>query len=443
MSDSATPTSRADRIGMLDTTRGIAVLGILLMNIVGLGLPDAYEDPTNWGGATGANLAAWRITSLFFEGTMRGLFTLLFGAGALLFLQRHTTQSYGQPGAMKLYYRRTVLLIAFGLINAYVLLWEGDILFYYGVIGLVLHAFRKLSTRWLLITGLAILAIPTVVKIMDRADYIALQERAETAESLRESGQPLNAQLRFAIDELRWTNESHKPSLDEQEIAIQQVARGYASAARYFRTRTMYLETYFFSEYIFAEFLGMMLIGMALLKLGVLTGEASHRTYLAMAWAGYLLGSAVNLWEIQRLESSDFSVPAIMDSYVTYDLGRVLTTAGHVGLIGLLWQSAWFAGAKRQLGAVGQMALSNYLSQSVLCLFVFTGAGLGWFGQLQRYQLYYVVAAIWLMQLLWSSWWLQRFQFGPAEWLWRTLTYGRRPPMRISAAPAPSAASIN
>lgn len=443
MSDAPAPIARSDRIAMLDAMRGVAVLGILLMNIVGLGLPEAYEDPTNWGGDRGANLAAWRITSLFFEGTMRGLFTLLFGAGVLLFLQRHRAQSPGQPGAMKLYYRRTFLLIVFGLVNAYVLLWEGDILFYYGVIGLVLYAFPRLPTRWLLLAGVAILAIPTLAKIGDRSDYAELQARAAAAESLREAGQRLDSVQRYAIEELRWTNESRKPSRQEQEATILQVTHSYASAARHFRTRTMYLETYFFSQYIFAEFFGMMLIGMALLKLGVLTGDASRTTYLAMTFSGYLLGGGVNLWEMQHLESTHFAVWAIMDTNVTYDLGRVFMTAGHIGLIGLLWQSGMFPNASRRLGTVGQMALSNYLSQSLLCLFVFTGAGLGLFGQLQRYQLYYVVAAIWLMQLLWSPWWLKRFQFGPVEWLWRTLTYGRRPPMRVAVTTAPATSGLN
>ena len=129
MVESPLPVQRADRIGLLDVTRGIGVLGILLMNIVGFGLPDAYEDPTNWGGHEGANLMVFRVASLFFEGTMRGLFTLLFGAGALLFLTREGPTSSGAMSRTHLYYRRTILLIVFGLLNGYVFLWEGDILF--------------------------------------------------------------------------------------------------------------------------------------------------------------------------------------------------------------------------------------------------------------------------------------------------------------------------
>src|ERR1044072_9623080 len=133
MSTTLAPTEREERIGMLATTRGIAVLGILIMNITGFGLPSSYDDPTNWAAAEGSNLLVWRIAALFFEGTMRGLFTLLFGAGALLFLQRHAARNPGLLPA-DLFFRRTMWLIVFGLVNAYVLLWSGDILYYYGVV---------------------------------------------------------------------------------------------------------------------------------------------------------------------------------------------------------------------------------------------------------------------------------------------------------------------
>jgi uncharacterized protein len=104
-------------------------------------------------------------------------------------------------------------------------------------------------------------------------------------------------------------------------------------------------------------------------------------------------------------------------------------TLGHIGLIGLLYRMPALSGAMRTFAATGQMALTNYLSQSVICMFVFTGAGLALYGHLERHELYYVVAAIWIAQLIWSPLWLRRFRFGPAEWLWRSLTYWRRQPL--------------
>ncbi len=120
-------------------------------------------------------------------------------------------------------------------------------------------------------------------------------------------------------------------------------------------------------------------------------------------------------------------------------------TLGHIGLIGLLYRASPLSAAMRNLSAVGQMALTNYLTQSLICMLLFTGAGLALFGQLERHELYYVVAAIWIVQLIWSPLWLRRFRFGPLEWLWRSLTYWQRQPMRSEAAsvtpPAPQISS--
>jgi uncharacterized protein len=178
-----------------------------------------------------------------------------------------------------------------------------------------------------------------------------------------------------------------------------------------------------------------MLLGMALLKYGVLSGAASRRVYATMALLGYAIGLAVNLFETTNLIRDDFSVEALITSYLTYDLGRIPMTLGHVGLIGLLFQTAALSAAMRTLSAVGQMALTNYLTQSLICMFVFTGAGLALYGHLERHELYYVVAAIWVVQLIWSPLWLRRFRFGPCEWVWRSLTYWQRQPMKNEVTP--------
>lgn len=180
MSTSLAPTEREERIGMLDSTRGIAVLGILIMNITGFGLPRAYDDPTNWGGSEGANLAVWRIASLLFEGTMRGMFTLLFGAGALLFLQRHAARHTGLLPA-DLYLRRTMWLIVFGVVNAYLLLWPGDILYNYGVVGLLLFVCRNVAPRKLIAAAAVIMLLQTAVSVTEWYGYRQASAAAEAA----------------------------------------------------------------------------------------------------------------------------------------------------------------------------------------------------------------------------------------------------------------------
>jgi uncharacterized protein len=427
------PTARDERIGMLDTTRGVAVLGILLMNITAFGLPNAYDDPTNWGGYQGLNFTVWRTMALWFEGTMRGLFTLLFGAGALLFLQRHTERSPDLRAA-DLYYRRTMWLIVFGLVNGYLLLWSGDVLYCYGVVGLLLFVFRNLASRRLIAIAAVIMVVQTAVTVIEWQGYHMMRDEATAAQTAKTAGDALTAEQQGAIDTFEALAREFKPTREELEQKVATVRDGYLGALRTFAPETWHMQTSFFFRHMLLEALGMMLLGMALLKLGVLTGTAPTRAYTVMLVAGYAIGFSVNWFETARLAGAGFTTDALIASYLTYDLGRIPMTLGHIGLLGLLCRAAAFALVARMLGAVGQMALTNYLSQSVLCFLLFTGAGLGLYGALERYELYFVVAAIWALQLLWSPLWLRYFRFGPAEWLWRSITYWQKQPMRHTVA---------
>jgi uncharacterized protein len=429
VSTTLAPTERDERIGMLDATRGIAVLGILIMNVTGFGLPQSYDDPTNWGGAEGIDLTTWRVVALFFEGTMRGLFTLLFGAGALLFLQRHAARHTGLLPA-DLYFRRTMWLICFGLLNAYLLLWPGDILYYYGVVGLLLFVFRNVAPRKLLVASAVIMILQTAVTVTEWRGYRETVAAATAAQEARSTGKVLTEAQNEAMDTLARTNEQFKPSRDDLEKTVSRMRRSYLGALGVVAPESWHYETTFFLQHGLMECLGMMLLGMALLKYGVLTGATSRRAYATMLLVGYAIGLGVNMFETTNLIRDDFSVDALITSYLTYDLGRIPMTLGHLGLIGLLYQTAALSAAMRALSAVGQMALTNYLTQSVICMFLFTGAGLALYGHLERHELYYVVAAIWVVQIIWSPLWLRRFRFGPLEWVWRSLTYWQRQPMR-------------
>jgi uncharacterized protein len=240
----------------------------------------------------------------------------------------------------------------------------------------------------------------------------------------------LTEQQTAAIESFERINEQFKPSREELGKEVDRVRKSYVSAFGKFAPESWHFETVFFFQHGLGEGLGMMLLGMALLKLGVLTGAASRRVYATMVLVGYPIGLAVNLFETTNLVRDSFSIQAIIASYLTYDLGRIPMTLGHVGLIGLVYRMPALAGAMRTLAATGQMALTNYLSQSLICLFLFTGAGLALYGHLERHELYYVVLAIWIVQLIWSPLWLRRFRFGPAEWIWRSLTYWKKQPMR-------------
>jgi uncharacterized protein len=362
---------------------------------------------------------------------MRGLFTLLFGAGALLFLQRHAARNPGLLPA-DLYFRRTMWLVVFGVVNAYVLLWSGDILYYYGVVGLLLFVFRNVTPRKLVAAATVIMILQTGVTFTEWYGYREIAAAAAQAQEARSEGNVLTEEQNEAIETLAKTHEGFKPPREELENTVNRVRRSYAGTFGVVAPESWHFETTFFFQHGLLECLGMMLLGMALLKYGVLTGAASRRVYASMLLIGYAIGLPVNLFETNNLVAGDFSVQSLIASYLTYDLGRIPMTLGHIGLIGLVYRSGAFSAAMRVLGSVGQMALTNYLAQSVICMFLFTGAGFALYGKLERHELYYVVAAIWIVQIIWSPLWLRRFRFGPAEWLWRSLTYWQKQPMARS-----------
>ena len=428
MSSELAPTGD-DRIGMLDSTRGIAVLGILLMNITGSGLPYSYDDPTVWGNESPADLMIWRVMSLFFEGTLRGLFTLLFGASALLFLERHAARAGGLRPA-DLYFRRTLWLIVFGLLNGYVLLWSGDVLFYYGLAGLILFVFRNLAPRRLLILATVVMILQTLVSVGEWLDYRETSALAEAANARQAAGLPLADGDQEALGAFQALRGNFRPSPEDLEATVANVRESYRSAFAVLATDTWYMQSQFFFRHGLLECLGMMLLGMALLKLGVLSGSSPVRVHVAMIVVGYAVGLSVNISELRQVEQERFSAEVFLRTFLTYDLGRIPMTLGHIGTIALLCRARWFTKAARVFAAVGRMALTNYLAQSLVCLFVFTGAGLAWYGQLARHELYYIVVAIWVVQLIWSPLWLHHFRYGPAEWVWRSLTYWRRQSLR-------------
>lgn len=179
------PIEHKNRINSLDIIRGIALLGILLMNITGFGLAYAYGDPTNSGGSTGWNLKVWIMNNMLFEGTMRGLFTMLFGAGFVLLTTRAERQS-GGVGVADLYYRRILWLLLFGIIHVYLMLWFGDILYPYALFGLMLFPFRNTKPKYLLIGGLVLLSIGSIKSINEYHENIETKTEGVIVEKLKE-----------------------------------------------------------------------------------------------------------------------------------------------------------------------------------------------------------------------------------------------------------------
>ena len=428
------PIEKKSRIFSLDVLRGIALLGILLMNINGFGLAFAYNDPTILGGDTGLNLYTWMVSNLLFEGTMRGLFSLLFGVGMYIFLDRLVQKGAGIKAA-DIYFRRITWLLVFGLIHAYLLLWVGEILYNYALMGFLVYSFRQMAPKKLILAGIFLFCMGTLWNYHDYRVEKDRSAKVEQAEVALASGQELSKELQEAKDS--WEERKSETSPEAMAKFTEEMQKGYFSVMKHlspiiydFNVNDPYkLDVW--------DVLSMMLIGIALFKLGFLSGEKPAYIYWLMVLMGYPIGIAINYYEMQLVLDGQFSPLSFSQSNITYYWGRVFVVMGHIGMVMLFCKYPFFGWLKTSLAAVGKMALTNYMMHSVICMFVFTGVGFGLFGQLERFELLYVVFFIWIFQLIVSPIWLKFYQYGPMEWLWRTLSYQKKqsfkiPPVTIS-----------
>lgn len=428
------PVSKQERIFAMDALRGFAVLGILLMNIVDFGLPgNAYIDPSIAGGDRGPNLVSWFANQIFFEGKMRAIFSMLFGAGAILLLTRGEERDHSLRPA-DIYYRRTMWLILFGVLHAY-LIWWGDILYPYGVIGLALFPLRKVKPKWLLTAGVILLLILTGFNMAQSFERVEKREKGLAAQKAAAASQPLTEEQQEAKKEWEDFLKEVKPGPKELAKQIDAHRGSYWSVLKWRAGKVAEFQStgmYFFWIY---DAGGMMLIGMGLLGLGVLTAQRSRRFYWTMVLLGYGVGGSLNALTGYRYWKSGFDpIEGIAGFELGYAIGRLLVALAHIGLLMLIIKSGWLNWLTARLASAGQMALSCYLATSVICSTFFYGYGFGMYAKLQRYQLLYVVFAVWIFLLIISPIWLSRFRFGPMEWVWRSLTYWKKQPMKLKAA---------
>ncbi|MBA2355264.1 MAG: DUF418 domain-containing protein [Acidobacteria bacterium] len=424
------PLQQDERLLSLDIIRGVALFGILLMNITSFGLPFAYADPTVYGGATGPNLWAWITTTMLFEGTQRGLFSLLFGAGAILLTARIEARG---GDAADVFFRRNLWLIVFGIVHGFVLLWTGEILFYYGATALFVFAFRKATPRTLIAVALGGLLFNAAWNQLDAYNGLKKHAAWQEARAAQASGAALTRKQEGALKTWQDLLDDMKPSAEKIQDKLQAMRGSYGAIVVHQAPVLTHHQSWWMYRYFFDLF-SLMLLGMALFKLGLLHLGHGRGVYVWMVALGYGIGLSVNYLELRHVLGANFDVLARMKVEVTYDLGRLAMTTGHLGLLMLFCNSGLLGWLQRRLAAVGQMALSNYVTHSIVCAVLFDGFGFGLYGQLQRHQLYYVVVSIWCAQLVVSPIWLAHYRFGPVEWLWRTLTYGQWQPMRRRVA---------
>ena len=418
MSDFPAQTLTGGRLQTLDAIRGVAVMGILLMNIVAFALPSAaYFNPLAAGHAGDADLWAWAIAYVLVDGKMRGLFSFLFGASMLLVVDR--ARASGRSGAA-VHYARMLVLLGFGIVH-FTFVWYGDILNHYAVIGMIAFAFVSLRVRTLAWMAAALFAISTLIFTASTLGFAGIRADAMKPHASAAAIADWQANVdAFGVP---------APATVAKEVAIY---RGPYSGM--VRDRIDHHAGDAVQILIFggAETLGLMLAGMAGLKSGFLTGAWDRRRYLRWAGIAYLIGIPPAIALAWLTWHNGFDALTVFATGLIPTPLRVATMIGHASLILALLKGASGPSAAL-LTATGRMAFSNYLGTSLLMTTLFYG--FGWFGMLPRAWLYHIPPLVWLLMLAWSKPWLDRFQYGPMEWLWRSLARGRVQPMRRQMRP--------
>ena len=422
---SPAPVAPSERIEAIDVVRGFAVLGILVMNILAFGLPfQAYSDPSADDATQGIDFAAFVGVELFAEGVFRALFSMLFGAGVAILATGERAKSAG------VYYRRQFLLLGFGLLDTFVLLWTGDILVLYALVGLVLYPMRNWRPKALFVASGIVFAYLACFYLLMFWLLASLPEQADAVQARIAAGEQISASEQALLDEWAELKANFVPTPEALENERIKFGDDYLAAfkANAVDAGRLYAA---YPLFLFWDAFACMVLGMALYKTGVLRGARSAAVYGRLAVGGLAVGLAVNAFEVATKAGSGFALHWVSSaSSFTNDVGRVALALGYVGVVALVCQRRALARVRGALAAVGRMALSNYILQSVFGLLLFHGFAFGLWNELPRHQLYLVVAVQWVAMLAFSVFWLRRYRFGPLEWLWRSLTYGRLASMK-------------
>ena len=401
------PVAVKERFETLDVLRGVALLGILVVNILAFAWPWAVMmDPPEIIAYTGINRIFLSITAIGFTGKMMSLFSMLFGAGVIMYDRKGSTGRLTENAG--LWYRRMAWLLLIGAFHALVI-WYGDILVWYAVVGLVLLWWvRRLPVPALL--GLALVfALIFVVMSFLMSQLMMMDPVAQQA--LEAGENPMLAQMQ-----------------PEKEFDAYQGS--WLDGFLGHRLVTVLFMWFLIVPFLYFWFINaIMLLGMALTKAGVFTGERSLRFYLI---SGVLLcGVTVPLswWMWFDFEASGFAwdhpqqkLGALIAPFQSLGYACLIIAALKLGLLNLV---------RTPLEAVGRMALTTYLLTSAIATTIFYGWGFGYFGKMEFPEMTYVMLGIWAFMLVSAPLWLRYFRFGPVEWLWRSLTYMRPQPMRL------------
>ena len=406
-----------DRLVTLDAIRGVAVMGILLMNIISFSMPlAAYFNPLAWGGTGFYDKAAYALSYIFIDSKMRGLFSLLFGASTILVIDRATAKD---ENGGKIHFARMLWLFLLGLCHMY-FIWHGDILTLYAMCGMILFLFINFEDKTLIKLGVAAIALSTVAWLIISGAIIAVEMASNTYQG---------AETTSAADELS------KMFGTDRATQLKEVATMRGSYAEIFNYRADKLADPFGQLLMSGmETIGLMLIGAGLMRqdfFADLPGERWPRQRLkrAIYWLMPLSFTVLGL-QVYRLWTHDFPSVTTFAFAVAFSAPfDFMIAVGYAAVLVLLFSKMQGSKLLARLAATGRAAFTNYLGTSIVMTTIFYGYGLGLFGQIDRAPVYLFVLGAAVIMLAWSEPWLKRFHYGPLEWLWRSLARMKLQPM--------------
>jgi uncharacterized protein len=404
MKTTAHPVSLSERIHLLDMLRGLAIFGILMVNMQVFYQPMTLMMAGYQGSETTAGLISEIFIKVFFEGKFYVLFSMLFGYGFYIFMNK-TTESGGS--IVPVFRRRVFFLFLFGVLHV-VLLWPGDILTFYAIFGLILLAFRKVSDRGLIKWAIWLALIPTIAVGLFAGFLFAMLQIPEVAAEM--------------IPALRQQAIEMQAMLEHAAAVYATGSFGQITAMRISEYLTMLPGVIFFYPVVLAMFL----LGFWAGRKGIIKNYQDHLPFFRkMARVGLLFGLPLSgLFAWAYLNSSPgMPTPVSFLSTIGHTFGGILLGLFYVSVMVLLTAKGKTGSLQKWLAPVGRMALTNYLLHSIVFTTVFYGYGFGFFGQINPPTGILLTVIMFVLQIPFSKWWLSRFQYGPFEWLWRSLTY--------------------
>lgn len=396
---------KIERHTSIDTLRGFAVLGILMMNIQGFAMvSQAYMMPNVHMDLTGANLDVWFYSHVFFAMKAMTIFSTLFGAGIVLMLGDE------QQARIGVHYRRMLWLLAIGLIHAWIF-WWGDILVPYAIAGMLVVFARRMSVPGLMIFGIILI---TVTGALMAAMFAFLPMIPEA--DLQAGFLPTPEMVAETVEIYR------QGFLARLGTNMELTAGAEIAQVTFFLPRLA----------------GAMMVGMALFKMGFLTLRWSSMQYALAAVIALGIGLPVTWYGTVHHVETGFAIDQIWLGETINYFASPVVAFGYGAVIMFLCKIGLFRMLLYPFTAAGRMAFTNYLTQTLAMTIIFVGPN---FGTVERVDQLKIVLLVWAAQLIISPIWLSLFRFGPLEWLWRSLTYWKIQPMRkpasAAAEPAP------